>query len=353
MAAPMRRFLDSFDRQSSRGDLTLSVSPPPRNHRSAGSETSRSPNRGLEARGGSSFASLSALDASPIVASSPSTHVFGRDRSQGASRTMREAGANFMRLGSTALRDASPQDEVDGEAFGLRGGLEDLRSSVRELQKQQRQAARSWRTELEASLEAALESVQTKISDSQRDALDVLGRELRSEFDKTSRNAAKRCTALEDAMEASKKSSESAALRAELAGVVQALAKTGSEDAGAVTKAYADAHVEARLAILEQQIAALNATTSAASDVAVRPSNSKMEAAERKAEAAEQRGFELEAKLKEQCGNLGEQLRSLKQAFEADVAHTTMRKLEQNMEELREHSGDGFRASAQSLASLE
>eukprot|EP00931_Biecheleriopsis_adriatica_P061878 TRINITY_DN37230_c0_g1_i1.p1 TRINITY_DN37230_c0_g1~~TRINITY_DN37230_c0_g1_i1.p1 ORF type:complete len:1796 (-),score=582.29 TRINITY_DN37230_c0_g1_i1:97-5184(-) len=250
--------------------------------------------------------------------------------------------------------------EVDGDAGALRSGVEELRSAVRDLQRQQRQAPRSWRSEIEAAIDA----VQGKFADAQREAAELLSKDVHAELDKrfaeANRLLARRSTALEESFEASQASTsaETSALRSELAGAISALAKKGPDAAPAVVQAHGQAQVEARLSILEQQLEGLKASITSSSRP--RPSESLTgQALERKAEALDHKVSALEAKLKEQNSQLSDRLNALRRAADEDhvpgvaSVQPQLKQLQVQIEELRDRSNDGFRASAASLASVE
>lgn len=234
MADGMRRVLKNFEPRTSRGDSTSSPSPV-RHRTSAQSSYSRSSVASLNGREAvnASTSFLSTLDASPIHNSRPGTPNYG----------LRERSTSASRLDSVRLEQGV---EVLGDSNSLRTGLEDLRSSVRELQKHQRQASRSWRSELEAAVDA----VQAKLTEFQREALDQLGQELRSEMERkvteAHRSTIRRIASLEDSVEVSRAAAtaETTALRTELAGAISAVSKLGPDSALVISKAHANAQLE-------------------------------------------------------------------------------------------------------------
>ncbi|CAJ1417444.1 unnamed protein product, partial [Effrenium voratum] len=125
--------------ETSRGARDV-VSPSPTAKYRQPSTGSRSPSTvsllGAEARGS---LSLSRLD-SPMATLRPSTPTYG-----------------FGAVSSTRLdlsrTDLMGMDVGDSEST-VRSGIEEVRSSVRDLQRQVKQAPRSWRADIEAAVDA-------------------------------------------------------------------------------------------------------------------------------------------------------------------------------------------------------
>jgi len=244
-------------------------------------------------------------------------------------------------------------DVGDTETSTIKTGVEELRSAVRELQRQMKQAPRAWRSDMESEVR----STQAKFHESQHDALDTLAKDLRGELESKVEQAVRahlrRSSMVEESLEAFKAttSSEINGLRMEVTSAVQALAQTGpGVQAVEVINAHSGAQLESRLQMMEQQLQSLKASTR---------SSSPSKAMERKAEVTEQKLSQLEAKLREQRNQWTsheEQIQKMKDSLMGESASSLSRQLQQlqaQVEEVRDRSTEGIRVGASNLSSLE
>jgi len=258
--------------------------------------------------------------------------------------------ASDLSRGATEISDVASAS-LESDIASLRRGLEDTRAIAREVQRQQKQENRNWRSELEA----AVEGLRSKLSSLvERETLEKEVQELRAASDRRHTEVSKEINRRAGALETSLASARTEASIQRKTSSLEDGERSSQANVSQIS--LGDAQWEIRMGTLEQQTTKLSVQLAglAQPSLADAETSTALHDAVRRAETAERRAAAVETahdRIHERYAKLAQDVHSLHDVVEAEHERTI--NLQQSFDELRDRNSAGLNTSAANLNALD